>query len=66
MVQALQFWCHYLLPKEFVLFSDHEALKDLNCQHKLSSRNAKWLTSLQEFTLTLHHKSSIYNNVSEG
>jgi hypothetical protein len=25
-VQALRYWLHYLLPQEFVLYSDHEAL----------------------------------------
>lgn len=29
-VWALQHWSHYLLSKEFLLFSDHEALKFLN------------------------------------
>ena len=26
-IQALRYWRHYLLPQDFVLFSDHEALK---------------------------------------
>ena len=26
-VQALHYWHHYFLPKEFVVYSNHEALK---------------------------------------
>ena len=29
LVRALQTWQHYLLPKEFVIYSDHESLKHL-------------------------------------
>ena len=40
-IQALKHWRHYLLHKEFVLFSDHEALKYLHSQRKLSDRHAR-------------------------
>ena len=29
-VQALRHWCHYLLPKEFVIYFDQDALHHLN------------------------------------
>ena len=29
-VQALRYWRHYLLPQEFILFSNHEALRFLS------------------------------------
>lgn len=31
-VRSLKYWRHYLILKEFILFSDHEALKYINGQ----------------------------------
>ncbi|GKD11426.1 RNA-directed DNA polymerase [Tanacetum coccineum] len=42
---SLDTWRHYLLSNEFVLFSDHEALKFINGKHKLKSRHAKEIWS---------------------
>lgn len=50
---------YYLFPKEFFLFSDHEALKHINGQHKLDSRHAQWVEFLQAHSFNIKHKSGI-------
>lgn len=42
-VKSLQYWRHCLISKEFMLYSDHEALKCIHGQQKLSARHAKWV-----------------------
>eukprot|EP01018_Ginkgo_biloba_P015785 Gb_20037 [translate_table: standard] len=66
LVQALKYWRHYLLPKEFVVFTDHQALKFINSQTKLNVRHAKWVEMLQSFTFTLRHKSGKSNQVVDA
>lgn len=59
-------WHHYLLHSEFVLYSDHDALKHINSPGKLSFRHAKWAAYLQEFSFVLNHKSSLQNRVANA
>ncbi|XP_027343128.1 uncharacterized protein LOC113855696 [Abrus precatorius] len=63
-VRALQHWSHYLLPKEFILYTDHEALKHLNSQQKISRRHASWSEFLQAYSFLLKHKSGVQNSVA--
>ncbi|RDY14427.1 Retrovirus-related Pol polyprotein from transposon 17.6, partial [Mucuna pruriens] len=49
LVKVLQTLQHYLLPKEFVIDSDHEALKHLRWQGNLNKRHAKWVDFLNNF-----------------
>jgi hypothetical protein len=65
-VQALRHWRHYLVSKEFVLFTDHIALKYVNTQNKLNNRHAKWVSFLQGYTFVLKHKSGRHNQVADA
>ena len=46
-VQAVQHRCHYLFHREFALYTDHDALKHLRSQDKVSARHASWIAYLQ-------------------
>ncbi|KAL6313102.1 hypothetical protein AAG906_018817 [Vitis piasezkii] len=65
-VQTLHYWCHYLLPKGFVLYFDHEALKYVNSQKKLNHRHGKWVSLLQEYTFVIRHKSGVENKATDA
>ena len=65
-VRTLNYWSHYLMPKDFVLFSDREALKYLNSQHMLNSHHAKWVEFLQSFHFVLKKKSGKVNQVVDA
>jgi len=44
-----------LAYNEFILYSNHEALKHLNSQYKLSLRHARWVAYVQQFSFVIKH-----------
>ncbi|KAJ9567692.1 hypothetical protein OSB04_003658, partial [Centaurea solstitialis] len=65
-VRALDHWSHYLRPKQFVLHSDHQALKHINGQSKLNPRHAKWVEFLQSFIFVSKYKTGSSNIVADA
>ncbi|GKE21220.1 RNA-directed DNA polymerase [Tanacetum coccineum] len=63
---SLKYWHHYLISKEFILYSDHEALKYNNGQHKLKPRHAKWVEFMQSYTFSIKHKAGTLNKVADA
>ncbi|KAK8933568.1 hypothetical protein KSP39_PZI015465 [Platanthera zijinensis] len=65
-VQTLRYWRHYLLHKEFVLYSDHQALRYLESQSKLSHRHAKWVEFLQSYHYVIKHRAAVVNKSADA
>ena len=63
-IKSLRYWRHYLLPKEFVLFSDHDDLKHLHDHKKVSDRHARWIEYMQDYVFVIRHKGK--DNVIEN
>jgi hypothetical protein len=66
LVRALETWQHYLWPKEFVIHTDHESLKHLKGQHKLSKRHARWVEFLETFPYVIRYKQGKENIVANA
>lgn len=56
-VRTLQQWEPYLVQKEFILNTDHQALKYLNNSSKSNRMHGRWIAYVQKFTFSLRHKS---------
>lgn len=65
-VQAVKHWRHCLVHRDFVLFTDHDALRHLDSQAKVSSRHATWIAFLQQFTFSIRHQSGKLNRVADA
>lgn len=62
----MKHWRHYLFHQEFILYTDHDALKHLGSQDKISARHASWIAYLQQFTFVIKHQSGKTNKVADA
>jgi hypothetical protein len=65
-VHTLKHWRHYLIHREFVIFSDHDSLRHLHSQKRISARHARWVDFLQQYTFVLKHKARTQNRVADA
>ncbi|KAF8092703.1 hypothetical protein N665_0403s0011 [Sinapis alba] len=65
-VRTIRHWRHYLIHRDFIIFTDHDALKHLDSQLKVSARHANWIAFLQQFTFTIRQKSGKLNRVADS
>ena len=65
-VRTLKHWEHYLIQREFVLYTDHQALKHINNQVSINRMHAWWVAYIQRFHFTLKHKFGVTNKVADA
>ena len=66
LVRALQTWQHYLRPREFILHTDHELLRHIKSQTKLSKRHARWIAFVDTFAFVIKYKIGKTNVVADA
>jgi len=64
--RALKVWEHYLVQREFILFSDHHALQFINNQNSVNRMHVRWVSFIQRFTFSLKHKAGQLNKVADA
>ncbi|GJS65037.1 putative nucleotidyltransferase, ribonuclease H [Tanacetum coccineum] len=65
-VQTVKHWRHYLFHKEFVLFTDHDSLRHIRTQDKVSHKHGRWLAFLEKFTFVVKHKTGVSNRAADA
>jgi hypothetical protein len=60
-IQTLKKWRHYLLPKEFFLYSDNQYSQFITRQEKLNQRHDKCIEFMQNFIFVIKHISGNAN-----
>jgi hypothetical protein len=65
-IQALEKWRHYLVPKELVLYRDNHALQSITKQEKLNQKHAKWVEFMKNFNFVIKHIYGSANKVVDA
>ncbi|GJU82411.1 transposon ty3-I gag-pol polyprotein [Tanacetum coccineum] len=65
-VQAMKKWEHYLIQREFMVYSDHQSLKYFQTQRHLNKIHARSASFLEKFNYVVKHKSDASNKVADA
>ncbi|WVZ97827.1 hypothetical protein U9M48_043337, partial [Paspalum notatum var. saurae] len=66
LVRTLQTWQHYLWHREFIIHSDHEALKHIRTQTNLNRRHANLVEFIESFPYIIKHKNGKENVIADA
>ena len=54
------------MSREFVIYSDHEALRYLHSQKKLNFRHSSWVEFLQRYYFVVKHRVGVENKATDA
>ncbi|GBG80934.1 hypothetical protein CBR_g31490, partial [Chara braunii] len=64
--QALEHWKHYLLGRHFKVYSDHETLRWLKTQAKMTPKLTRWAAEIDQYDFELKPVKGKYNVVADA
>ncbi|GBG73286.1 hypothetical protein CBR_g13005 [Chara braunii] len=64
--QALEHWKHYLLGRHFKVYSDHETLRWLKTQAKMTPKLTRWAAEIDQYDFELKPVKGKYNVVANA
>ncbi|GBG74844.1 hypothetical protein CBR_g19356 [Chara braunii] len=64
--QALEHWKHYLLGRHFKVYSDHETLRWLKTQAKMTPKLTRWAAEIDHYDFELKPIKGKYNVVADA
>ncbi|GBG88252.1 hypothetical protein CBR_g46818 [Chara braunii] len=64
--QALEHWMHYLLGRHFKVYSDHETLRWLKAQAKMTPKLTRWAAEIDQYDFELKPVKGKYNVVADA
>ncbi|KAL8103898.1 hypothetical protein AgCh_028192 [Apium graveolens] len=64
--QSLKRWEYYLIHQEFILFTDHQTLRNIKSNTNSNRMHQRWIDYIERFTFTVKHKSGQQNKVADA
>src|SRR5215470_8048659 len=65
-IESLRNWRHFLLGKQFTLWTDHKPLQYILTQPVLTERHARWMILLAPYDIQIKHIAGKKNEVADA